>query len=207
MTGTAPDITRQEWSAFRKRWTHTITSLGGLFSYDPVAREHLMTDGVEVYDYDPTWVLPARFEPSPGPETLDLQIAHHDGTKRVPRYGTVHIRINGEDYRLQVYSAPGNEYHVSFRDDTSGVTTYPGGRVVFIPYPAGYDGGAFDFTLDLNRTVNGPCGYSHLTACALPPASNTIHTAIAAGEKTAIWMCPELQDSRGAPDHKEALTP
>lgn len=85
-------------------------------------------------------MLPARFEPSPGPETLDLQIAHHDGTKRVPRYGTVQIRINGEDYRLQVYSAPGNEYHVSFRDDTSGVTTYPGGRVILIPYPASYDG-------------------------------------------------------------------
>lgn len=206
MTTLTTDTAYRDWVEFRERWMQTITSPNGLFAYDPAARTHLVEEGVEIYDYDPAWVFPARFEPSATPETLDLKIAHHDGTKRVPRYGSVRVRINGEDYRLQVYSAPGNEYHVSFRDDTSGTDTYPGGRVVFIPYPENYDGGAFDFILDLNCTVNGPCGYSLLTACALPPASNTIHSAVTAGEKITAWMRPAQQDSRGAPHLQENQT-
>lgn len=182
------DDARQDWERFRSDWLRTITAPDGLFGYDRVARERIERHGVQVYPYDPRWVLTARFEPDLDRTRLDLQIAHHAGTKGVFRYGTVDVRIAGRDYRLQVYSAPAREYHLSFRDATSGRTTYPGGRVVFIPFPNGYDGGAFDFTLDLNRAVNGPCGYSELTACALPPPGNTIDAAVTAGEQITRWM-------------------
>ncbi len=188
----------RSWQRFRASWTEAITSPFGLFAYDPIARKHLIADGIELFDYDDSWILPARFEPSEELASLELQIAHHSGKKRVPRYGAIHVRIGDEDYRLQVYSAPGNEYLVSFRDDTSGITTYPGGRVMFVPRPEGDDGGAFDTVLDLNRTVNGPCGYSPLTACALPPRSNTIHAPVTAGEKIAPWMRQSPGERRAA---------
>ena len=189
-TERAAALAYQSWRDFRTRWIEMITSPTGLFAYDPTARAHLAADGVKTFTYDPAWVVPARFEPATKPATIDLEIAHHQGTKRVPHHGTVIVRIGDEDYRLQVYSAPGGEYHLSFRDHTSGDDTYPGGRVVFIPFPEGHGGEAFDFTLDLNRAVNGPCVYSHLSACALPPHANTIRTAVTAGEKIAAWMRP-----------------
>lgn len=187
MNTTTTDDSYRSWQRFRADWWRTITAADGLFGYDPVARARIERLGVPAYPYDPAWVLPARFEPATEAGTLDLQIAHHNGTKSVFRYGTVDVTVAGREYQLQVYSAPGREYHLSFRDATSGHTTYPGGRVVFIPFPDGHRG-AFDLTLDLNRAVNGPCGYSELTACALPPATNTIDAAVTAGEQITSWM-------------------
>ena len=66
-----------------------------------------------------------------------------------------------------------------FTDATSGVTTYPAGRVLKLPPP----GPAGQIVLDFTRATNLPCAYTDLATCPLPPPGNRLPVAIEAGEK------------------------
>ena len=66
-----------------------------------------------------------------------------------------------------------------FTDDTSGVTTYPGARVLSIDAP---DPGA-TVTLDFNRAANLPCAFTDYATCPVAPAENRLAIAVEAGEK------------------------
>jgi hypothetical protein len=79
-----------------------------------------------------------------------------------------------------------------FRDATSGVSTYGGGRSLYLdpPDPAGV------VRLDFNRTLNLPCAFTAFATCPLPPAENRLAVAIQAGER--IPPRPDLDAPRGA---------
>jgi hypothetical protein len=66
-----------------------------------------------------------------------------------------------------------------FRDATSGVTTYPGGRSLSIDAP-GADG---TVTLDFNRASNLPCAFTDYATCPVAPSENRLTVAVEAGEK------------------------
>lgn len=144
--------------------------------------------GVPTYPYDPKWVLPAHYEPYPDRRPVTLRSVVEGKIKDLSVFGRVSFVLDGNPCALEVYAGPDYELHIPFRDRTSGRTTFAGARLVFAPRPESAGGGAFDFELDFNRAVNGPCGYSPYTTCALPPPGNTLPVAVEAGEKLPLWM-------------------
>jgi uncharacterized protein (DUF1684 family) len=155
---------------------------------DPYVASRRMELGIPTYPADPKWVVDAHFEPYAERRPVTLRTIVDNRIKDLSVFGRVTFTLNGKDLALEVYAGPSYELHIPFRDATSGVTSFAGARLVFAPRPAGAQGGPFDFELDFNRAINGPCGLSPYTTCALPPPGNTLPVAIEAGEQIPIWM-------------------
>jgi uncharacterized protein (DUF1684 family) len=146
--------------------------------YDATAPTRLAFAGIDVADYDPGWVLDAIFR-SAGEirrTPWDFTRASDNGhTKAVP--GAVKTSIDGVAYAFTVF-ADGGHLVLVFADATTGRTSYAPGR--FLRFPAAPDGAAL--TLDFNRAIVPPCGFSDYYSCPIPPAENRIAAAVIAGE-------------------------
>jgi uncharacterized protein (DUF1684 family) len=113
---------------------------------------------------------PQRFADAPGEWSTDAIGVHI----------TLADELGGRPLALTVFAsehAPG--YLALFTDETSGVTTWPANRSLFLGVPA--DDGTV--TVDFNRATNLPCAYTDLATCPLPPAENRLPVAVRAGEK------------------------
>ncbi|GAA3653974.1 DUF1684 domain-containing protein [Microbacterium marinilacus] len=140
-------------------------------------------DGIETVDHDPAWVVPAVFEAHdevqqvPWGFTRDSDTGH---TKAVP--GTVRAEIDGVPYAFSVF-ADGPALVLVFADATTGSESYAPGR--FLRLDAVASGAAI--TLDFNRAIVPPCGFSDYYSCPIPPAQNRVAAAVRAGELRARW--------------------
>ena len=68
---------------------------------------------------------------------------------------------------------------IPFRDGTSRMETYGGGRYLDLRIPKGKT-----ILVDFNLAYNPYCAYSHRYSCPIPPEINTLNVRILAGEKT-----------------------
>ncbi len=102
------------------------------------------------------------------------------------RYGYVDFTINNQKQRLTVYQnialskVKGMEDYlfIPFKDSTSTITTYGGGRYLDFKITR-----ATFVLIDFNLAYNPYCAYSHHFSCPIPPAENTLLIGIEAGEK------------------------
>lgn len=168
--------------------------------YDAAAPARLAFAGIEVVDYDPSWVIPATFRPAGEIRRTPWGFtrASDDGhTKAVP--GTVSATIDGTGYEFTVF-ADGHHLVLVFADGTTGRTSYAPGRFLRFPAPeapataAGQDPTGRPLTLDFNRAFVPPCGFSDFYSCPIPPAENRVSAPIEAGELRA-------KRASGASDH------
>jgi uncharacterized protein (DUF1684 family) len=67
---------------------------------------------------------------------------------------------------------------VPFKDKTSGITSYEGGRYIDIDIPT-----TDEVVLDFNKAYNPYCAYNSKYSCPIPPAVNSLAIEILAGEK------------------------
>lgn len=115
-------------------------------------------------------------------------------TEREPiyrRFGYITFSINSLEYRLTVYQNMElrkkkgfkNYFFIPFRDETSGITTYGGGRYIDT-YIHKKD---TVLEIDFNQCYNPYCAYSHRYSCPIPPSENTLEVEVNAGEKTPIY--------------------
>ena len=88
--------------------------------------------------------------------------------------------VEGQQQRLVALEGKDGGLALHFRDATSGVSTYGGGRILRTDEP-GPEG---ELTLDLNRTVNLPCAFTEFATCPLPPSGNVLTVAVEAGERS-----------------------
>jgi uncharacterized protein len=128
--------------------------------------------GTPCYPPNPGWVLPGRFEAysEPDGEAVGEVVFQHDGT----------------EHRLVAWGEEDGSLWILFRDDTSGVTTYPANRQL-VADPPSSDG---IVRIDFNRATNMPCAYTDFATCPLPPAANTLPFAVEAGEKMPSMSSP-----------------
>ncbi len=146
---------------------------------DPAAVTRTTFTGVPAFPVDERWVLEAVYRPYVEPRTVTVG-AVVDGLSHFPTaVGDVTFSVDGQEQRLVALAGPDGGLSLHFRDTTSGVSTYAGGRILKIGAP-GVDG---ELTLDLNRVVNLPCAFTDFATCPLPPAANTLTVAIEAGEQ------------------------
>ncbi len=112
-------------------------------------------------------------------ETLTL--TNSDGTKTTYlKFANANFKIKGKVCSLLILKALGfgNQYLLAFGDETSGDSTYGGGRYLDVAI-----GKSDLITLDFNKAYNPYCAYFDDFTCPLPPRENLLDVAINAGEK------------------------
>ncbi|MHC5796035.1 DUF1684 domain-containing protein [Lacisediminihabitans sp. FW035] len=136
---------------------------------------------IDVFDYDPDWVVTGTFTELPDGTTVGFEHLKDDGkTRDLPIPGEITFSKNGIDYNLAAFKA-GRALQLVFSDATSGDSTYSVGRFLFVAPNA--DG---TITLDFNRAILPPCAFSYAFNCPMPPKQNRFSVPIEAGEKQVL---------------------
>ena len=142
---------------------------------------------IDTFDYNPEWVIQARFTPIEGGLTVGFEHLKDDGKTRdmvIP--GEIRFEKDGVEYNLAAFKA-GRALQLVFSDATNGDSTYSVGRFLFLaPHPDG------TVTLDFNLAVLPPCAFSYNFNCPLPPKQNRFAVKIEAGEKNVLNKAGEL---------------
>ena len=138
--------------------------------------------GLNYFIPSPKYHVQADFVEFENPDTVEILTTKIYDIKQMIRAGKFKFAINGEDCALTAYlsSAPEmqDEYFVPFKDSTSGVTTYGGGRYLDIRVRD-----TNDYIVDFNYAYNPYCAYNKKYSCPLVPDENILPVAIQAGEK------------------------
>lgn len=152
----------------------------GLRVRDPESPTRRAFKGIPTFPYAAAWKLTGRFEPFPSPRTLRVPTVI-GGTESFPSPGAVVFQWKGREHRLDVAQESGeSRYFVMFKDATSGRSTYPAGRFLYVSRA---DGSGV-VTVDFNQAYTPPCGYTRFATCPLPPPQNVLPFRVEAGEKT-----------------------
>lgn len=151
------------------------------FDADSPANRHFA--GIDVYPFDPGWVIEARFVPHDPPRLVPFEHLRDNGLTRdlaVP--GDILFTLDGVDHAFDAFDDDGTLLLV-FGDDTNGVTTYGAGRFLIVPRAPGAD----RVVLDFNRAFVPPCGFSGQYNCPMPPRQNRFRRPVTAGEKLPLF--------------------
>jgi uncharacterized protein (DUF1684 family) len=163
---------------------HVIARAGrlGLRVKDRESPARLSFHGPEVFDYDPRFRVPARFEPAAEGETLPIVNVLGQQVDE-PLAGRLRFALDGREHVLLATwagASPSEGLSLMIRDATSDEgTSYGAGRYLEVDAPAA-DGTA---TIDFNFAYTPPCGYTDFATCPLPPSDNELPVAITAGER------------------------
>ena len=133
--------------------------------------------GVERHSFDPTRRVEATFEPAKDGTTVDVTLV----TEFVEPHqvaGTLRFELDGVEHTLLAHPG-GKGLFVVFADETSGITSYGGGRFLIADKPDATGRTRIDF----NRAFNPPCSFTAFATCPLPPPGNRLPIAMEAGEK------------------------
>ncbi len=145
-----------------------------LWDIDNPARKEF--SGLNFYPYKPEYRIEARYSgyaPFKLVKQQDIIGEVHD-TKMI---GKVAFEWNGKEYALDAENAGDGGLFIALRDQTSGKTTYAGGRYLLTEKP---ENGKV--ILDFNKAYNMPCAYTAYATCGLPTPGNRLPFAIEAGE-------------------------
>lgn len=149
-------------------------------------------EGLAYFEVDSTYRKTAAFTKNKG-----KRFKMPTSTEREPiyrRYGFVDFLVDGKSQRLTVYQnialKKQKEYKkhlfIPFRDATSGIESYGGGRYLDVQIPSGKT-----LIVDFNQVYNPYCVYSHRYSCPIPPEENTLTVPFRAGEKVPVGYSKE----------------
>ena len=142
----------------------------------PIPEEHLPSfAGLRYFEPDPAMMTRGRFTAADG--KIDIT-SSTGGVMGYELAGHVTLTLGDESVRLAVLRGEEDDVFIPFRDATSGVESYGGGRYV----PAVIDDTG-EATVDFNRTINPFCAYDEEFSCPLPPHGNWLTHRVAAGEQ------------------------
>lgn len=125
------------------------------------------------------YVVDAQFEAYDEPQTLSIStIINTEIELLVP--GKLKFTLKGKEMELfpTLGTLEDEQFFIMFKDETSAVSTYGGGRFLYMPKPI--DG---KVTLNFNRAINPPCAYTNYATCPIPPERNWLNLSIEAGER------------------------
>ena len=119
----------------------------------------------------------AQLEAVPAADTIRLLTTPGED-REMMEAGKLHFVLQGQKQSLTVFrylDGPQNELFVPFRDLTTGISTYGGGRYIDMPIEE-------PLLLDFNAAYNPYCVYNAKYSCPIPPLENSIQLEIRAGE-------------------------
>jgi uncharacterized protein len=143
-------------------------------------------EGLAYFDYDPAYRVTASIEHAAA-ERIELP-GSAGATFGATRFAKAAFRIGAEDLDLGMYWLEGyaGGLFVSFRDGTSGKSTYGACRYLLDTVKgADLGGAAGELLLDFNFAYNPSCSYDPRWACPLAPPDNRLSLEVRAGERNA----------------------
>ena len=153
---------------------------------DPALRRHFQA--LDVFPYDPRFRFEVGME-EPGDQAPVTMATGADGkTVLLPFARTRGLaRDLGSELVLYWIAGYGGGVFLPFRDATSNVTTYAGGRYL-LDTIKGADLGSRNgqVVLDFNFAYNPSCSYSDQWICPLAPAANWLPRPVTAGERLGV---------------------
>lgn len=157
-----------DWRAERDRFfaSHYATPLSG----DDLER----FSGLCYFSANPVWVFSSVLEFDDEPVAIESSAGT---TSAYPGAGTVLVPFATGPIHMRVLCGEDDDLFIPFRDKTSGVTTYGGGR-----YVGAERDSAGRLAIDFNKATNPYCAYDPEFSCPLPPAQNWLPFAVEAGE-------------------------
>jgi uncharacterized protein (DUF1684 family) len=140
--------------------------------------------GLAYFDYDPAYRVRARVQPA-DPQRFDI-VTSGDETLAFSRTGTADFDLQDQERRLELYwlEGYGGGLFLSFRDGTSGISTYGACRYL-LDTVKGSDLGMREgkLVLDFNFAYNPSCYYDPRWVCPLATPANRLDIEIRAGER------------------------
>lgn len=153
--------------------------------YSPLSKEQ-----VKLLDYYPTnehYRIEASVEILSGEKPFLMPT--YDGTSNAyRRYAVLHFTLDGQQHTLTIYQSvkninlpiPSDHLFLPFLDQTSGKSSYGGGRYIDLNKADIRNGKIW---IDFNTCYNPYCAYSAGYRCPEPPKENHLNIPILAGEK------------------------
>lgn len=145
--------------------------------YDPNSPALAAFDGIDAFDYDPGWAVPATFTPYDGPRVE--KVLNADGAVRgLGLDGTLSFELEDGAHTLQAALTDGGGLWIVFADPTTAEST-PFFRFLDTAAPDPETGRV---TLDFNRAYLPPCSFTDHYVCPVPPPGNKLEQPVRAGE-------------------------
>jgi uncharacterized protein (DUF1684 family) len=140
------------------------------------------------WDWDPAGRVQARLRPTDRVDATPSQEPHTSGEARLRPIGTAEFHLAGTACKLRVLwmDAYGGGVFVPFRDATSGIETYGGGRYLVDSVKGAELGSDFrseTITLDFNYAYHPSCAYDPIWPCPLAPPENRLSIPVRMGER------------------------
>ncbi len=149
--------------------------------------QKLRFHGLGYFEYDSKLRFLLPLEPIAS-EILEFQLGD-DGLACAERFARVSFRLEGQDCSLALYwlLGYGGGVFLPFRDATSGLETYGGGRYLLDTIKHADLGREGDrIVIDFNYAYNPSCSYNPHWVCPLAPSENRLSVPIRAGEKVFL---------------------
>lgn len=172
---TAPEVLRRRKDWFFKTNPHSPLT----------ARQREAFGGLLYYPLDPSLRYELPLEEFPEKREVWLQTSTGDQVC-YHRWGRIRFEVGGQPVALVIYAVPGTaSFFLPFKDATSGIETYAGGRYLEIDsLPDGR------VVVDFNLAYNPYCAYNPHWSCPIPPDENRLPVPIRAGERLPVgeWV-------------------
>jgi uncharacterized protein len=135
--------------------------------------------GLPYHSYNPDLEISTTLEPDPKRETLVMPTSN--GSEAIyERVGWFSFVVDGQTVRLAGFAREGDDHpealFVPFKDASSGLETYGGGRYL----EAALHGEMVE--ANFNFAYSPYCAYSEGWSCPIPPRENWLPIKILAGE-------------------------
>jgi uncharacterized protein len=134
--------------------------------------------GIERFPVDEAWRVTARLRSRGMPSTVPMPNVLGQ-IEELPTVGVLTFEHDGFTHHLIPVGRPGEPLLIVFADETTGQSTYGGGRFLYTD-PPGPEG---TVVLDFNRAYNPPCAFTPHATCLQPLPENRLSLAVTAGEK------------------------
>ena len=137
--------------------------------------------GIERFPVDWSWRVVANYVPHDPPKPFPVPTVLGT-TLDQESPGMVEFERDGQTHQIDVLAA-GDQVWLIYGDSTNGHETYGGGRFLYADLETGGPDQPGPIVVDFNYSYNPPCAFSPYATCPLPPPSNVLPIAIAAGDK------------------------
>ena len=150
---------------------HTVDGIPALRVRDLTLEPTVM---LRYFPDSPDWIIRAKWE-SHAPEATEIKMKDGSAAAVTVTHRAT-FQHQGRTVTLTPTHVKAGKPMFVFRDATAG-ETYPACRFLF-----GEDPTETEITLDFNRAITPPCGFTDFAICPLPPPGNILPFRIEAGE-------------------------
>ncbi len=179
--------TADEYTEFIKLHRTALNSEFKDIKTSPLPQEEIASfEKLDYYEINSNYNIEAELIVNDKPEEFGMKTT----TARRPiyvKYGIAKFNLNGKEHRINIYrnvkfsreEEYKNHLFMLFTDNTSGTSSYGGGRYIDLQIPKGNE----KLLIDFNLSYNPYCAYNKKYSCPIPSEEDYINTEIKAGVK------------------------